>query len=26
MTFPERVRFQNALLAYKTMNNICPKY
>jgi len=26
MTFPERVRFQKALQAYKMINNICPKY
>ena len=26
MTFPERVRFQKALQAYKVINDICPKY
>ena len=26
MHFPECVRFQKALQAYKIMNNICPKY
>ena len=26
MTFPERVRFQKAIQAYKIINNVCPKY